>query len=323
MMNKHAIFDAHADTLLRVVEKDTDLTHRCAHTRIDIPRLLQGGVSIQGFAAWIDPEKYKAEAGMVRACQLIDALAEQIVKSSGRLQLADSGLHAEQIASTGSIAALLSLEGGNAINHQIENLYQLWGMGIRSMTLVWTHTHDWADSADGIAYHRGLSEFGKEVIRKMGELGMLPDLSHASEDVCAQVMDLYPGPVIFSHSCCRSLVDIPRNISDGLLKRLASRKGVVGISFYSGFLRNPEEPSRIITVKDVANHIEHAANIAGIDHVGLGSDFDGARDFPGGLEDASGYPALITELESRGFTDDDLAKILHGNFLRVFKSPIE
>ncbi len=321
-MEKTFVFDAHADTLLRVVEQETDLSQICSHTRIDIPRLKLGTVGIQGFAVWIDSVKYPGDLGMERAFQLIQALHQQIQKAPNMMQLAASGEEAEKIALSGKIAALLSLEGGQALNHKSENLYQLWKMGIRSMTLVWTHSHDWADSSDDTPRHQGLSSWGKEIIHQMGELGMIPDLSHASEKTSEQVMELYPGPVIFSHSCCRSLVDIPRNIPDRLLKRLSIRGGVVGISFYSGFMRSSDNPTREITVDDVANHIEHAVTLAGIDHVGLGSDFDGARDFPRGLEDASGYPVLINTLQARGFTSEDLRKILHGNFLRVFKSPI-
>jgi membrane dipeptidase len=189
--------------------------------------------------------------------------------------------------------------------------------GIQYLTLTWMKSHEWADSSTDDPKSNGLSKFGIQVIQEMNRLGMLIDLSHASDKVVDQVFELTTKPVLFTHSNCRALADIPRNVSDEILRKLAKNGGVMGINFYSRYMSTGEN---LVTLETVLDHIDHAVNVAGIDHVGLGSDFDGADQYPKGLEDCSKYPAITEGLLKRNYSDQDIRKILGENFLRIFKA---
>jgi membrane dipeptidase len=253
----------------------------------------------------------------------------------------------------GKVASLLGMEGGHAIENSLGALRAYYRLGVRYMTLTHNVTLDWADAANDAPKHGGLTPFGEEVVREMNRLGMLVDLSHVSPDVMRQAIRVSEAPVIFSHSSCRALTDVPRNVPDDVLALLPKNGGVVMITFVNAFL-SPEaaaasqaadartkerlagvtdkaERARIekevaeaashprVTIAQLADHVEHARQVAGVDHIGLGGDYDGNTDWPEGLEDVSRYPYLFAELIRRGWSDADLAKLAQGNALRVLK----
>jgi membrane dipeptidase len=237
-----------------------------------------------------------------------------------------------RIHKAGKIAALMGIEGGHAIEDSLSALRQFYRLGVRYMTLTHTNTNNWADSAGGInnpaeKRHGGLSDFGREVVREMNRLGMMVDVSHVADDTFQDVIETTQAPVIASHSSCRALTNVPRNLTDDMLKALAQNRGVVMINFYNGFINTeyarpgaqaPAKPANVATMEMLIQHFEHAIKVAGIDHVGIGSDFDGVDGMlPGGMEDVSKLPAITYELLKRGYTDADVKKILGGNMLRV------
>lgn len=255
---------------------------------------------------------------------------------------------------TGTVGSLLGLEGGHAIENSLSLLRLYYDLGARYMTLTHNVTTDWADAALDVPKHHGLTPFGREVVREMNRLGMLVDLSHVSPGTMSSALDVTEAPVIFSHSGARALVDHPRNVPDSILARLPKNGGVVMVPFVVGFVspaafaddqaieaegaaakkRHPSDPAAAraevnawrkahprpgATIANVADHIEHVRKIAGVDHVGIGSDFDGITENVAGLEDVSKYPALFAELARRGWSNEDLAKLADGNVLRVLK----
>jgi membrane dipeptidase len=312
-----AVFDAHVDTLLRVRDRGIDLGQRNTTIYLDIPRAREGGVNHIGFAVWVDPVRFQGEQGFIRANELIDALYSQIAKYPRDLALARNSNEAGTICSEKKIAAFLGIEGGHFIS-STEMLDPFYQRGVRYLSLCWSKTHDWADSAEDAPRWNGLTEYGVQVVREMENLGMLVDLSHSSDRVVEQVFDMATKPVIFSHSCCRSIVNHYRNVTDEMLRKLAQNGGVIGISFYARFLRKEQGSSSRVAIQDLIDHIDHAVQVAGIDHVGLGSDYDGARDYPIDLDDISCLPHITRELCIRGYHERDIKKILGDNFLRVF-----
>jgi len=279
-------------------------------------------------------------------------IARRVIAKYPELQWA---LTADQVRANfkrGTIGSLLGLEGGHAIENSLALLRTYYDLGARYMTLTHNVTLDWADAALDSAKHGGLTPFGKEVVREMNRLGMLVDLAHVSPGTMSAALDVSEAPVIFSHSAARALVDHPRNVPDSILARVPKNGGVVMVPFVTSFVsaavyaddnaldaeraaatkRHPNDPAAVkrevdawrasharpkATIADVANAIEHVRKIAGVDHVGIGSDFDGITDNVVGLEDVSKYPMLFAELARRGWSDDDLAKLADGNVLRV------
>lgn len=254
----------------------------------------------------------------------------------------------------GKIASLLGMEGGHAIENSLGALRAYYDLGVRYMTLTHNVTLDWADAALDSAKHGGLTPFGEEVVREMNRLGMLVDLSHVSPGTMSDALNVSEAPVIFSHSAARALVDHPRNVPDSILARLPKNGGVVMVAFVPGFVSAPihryntewdsvrtvlraqfpgdtakvrealdawraSHPMPHATIADVADHIDHIRKVAGVDHVGIGSDFDGIDQTVDGLEDVSKFPALFAELARRGWTDADLRKLAGGNVLRVMR----
>ena len=256
------------------------------------------------------------------------------------------------------IAAFLTIEGGHTIDDDLRVLQMYHRMGIRSMTLTHARNTNWADSASDTPAHNGLTDFGKEVVREMNRLGMLVDLAHVSDKTFYDALAATSKPVIVSHSSMRAISNVPRNVSDEMLHALGKNGGVIGINFGMGFI-NPKDAEKLrsatdteaeapsltgkaldeyaaqnaqklfgkrskvaATVEDVADHVAHAVKIAGVDHVGIGSDFDGISGTANGLEDVSKMPALVAVLLKRGYTESDLKKILGENFLRVVREVI-
>jgi membrane dipeptidase len=352
------VFDTHADTPQRLFFDQFDLAKRDAEGCVDIPRLREGGVGAIFFALWV-PVEITGAAATRRARDLLGAVLKQIEIHSGELALATSSAEVRAARARNKIAVLLGVEGGHAIDTDLAVLREFHARGVRYMTLTHNAATEWADSSNDTPRHHGLTDFGKQVIREMNRLGMLVDVSHVSDATFYDVLEISRAPVIASHSCCRGLCDAPRNLDDAMIKALASRGGVLHITFHDGFLsqeyananrvlaaeiasreqavsrkfgeneaRNLMELQRLsdesiragklpqVSWEKIVDHIDHAVGIAGADHVGVGSDFDGAF-MPEGMEDASKFPRITEGLLERGYGEADTKKILGENTLRV------
>jgi len=322
----------------------------------DIPRLRAGRVGGQFWSVWV-PVEIKGPEAVQATLEQIDLVKRMAARYPEDLEMASTAADVRRIHRAGRIASLIGIEGGHQINNSLAVLRQMYELGARYMTLTHVLTTDWADAATDAPRHGGLSPFGKEVVREMNRLGMLVDLSHVSPDTMRAALATSEAPVIFSHSSTRALVDHPRNVPDDVLALVAKNGGVVMVNFYPGYVsaaRNQweadlaaerarassppygglyigqperaraalerwqsEHPRPVATLQQVADHIEHVRQVAGIDHVGLGSDFDGISDTAQGLASVDRYPALLAELMRRGWTDAQIAKLAGENVLRV------
>jgi membrane dipeptidase len=346
--------DSHIDTIQRVLVMGEDLGERWDVGHVDIPRLRAGGTHAPFFALWVPVYLSGAEA-VRRTLDLRDAMQSVLDAHKDQIDLATTAADIKRIVKAHKIAAFLTVEGGHTIDDDLRVLRMYYQLGIRSMTLTHSRNNNWADASTDIPEHNGLTGFGKEVVREMNRLGMLVDLSHVSDKTFYDALAVTTKPVIVSHSSMRALSNVPRNVTDEMLWALAKNGGVIGINFGEGFV-NPSDAEALrsdiktetsdssltgralddhaaedvrklfgtrvkvaATVDDVADHIDHAVKIAGIDHVGIGSDFDGISGPPNGLDDVSKMPALIAVLLKRGYGKRDLKKILGENFLRVIR----
>ena len=322
----------------------------------DIPRLRAGHVGGQFWSVWV-PVSLKGPEAVQTTIEQIDLVKRLAAHYPADLEMALTAADVRRIHHAGKIACMIGVEGGNQINNSLPVLRQMYDLGARYMTLTHVLTTDWADSATDAPQHHGLTPFGVDVIHEMNRLGMLVDLSHVSPDTMKAALDASAAPVIFSHSSARALVDHPRDVPDDILALVARNGGVVMVNFASAYVsaaRNQweadraaeqaryntppygglyigqpdrakaaldrwdrEHPKPAATLEQVADHVEHIRKVAGIDHVGLGSDFDGIPDTPRGLEGVDRYPALLVELMRRGWSDPDVAKLAGENVLRV------
>jgi membrane dipeptidase len=283
----------------------------------------------------------------------IDIARRVIDKYPDRLALALSANDIRREFKQGKLASLLGIEGGHAIEHSLGALRAYYDLGVRYMTLTHNVTLDWADAALDSAKHNGLTPFGDSVVREMNRLGMLVDLSHVSPATMSSALNVSQAPVIFSHSAARAIVDVPRNVPDSILRRVTTNGGIVMVPFVTGFVSpavflydqstrptvrdlrqkygsdtaaitralsdwRKTHPEPRATLSQVADQIEYVRKVAGVDHVGIGGDFDGITEVVQGLEDVSTYPTLFAELARRGWSDSDLRKLAGENFLRVF-----
>ncbi|HLW25075.1 MAG TPA: dipeptidase [Steroidobacteraceae bacterium] len=322
----------------------------------DLPRLRAGHVGGQFWSVWV-PVEYPGARAVEVTLEQIDWVKRLCARYPQDLELALTAADVRRIHRAGRIASLIGIEGGHQIDQSLAVLRQMYDLGARYMTLTHVRTTEWADAATDTPRHHGLTPFGVEVVHEMNRLGMLVDLSHVSPETMRAALDASEAPVIFSHSSARALVDHPRDVPDEILKRLAANGGVAMVNFYPGYVsaeRNrwdadraaemaryssppygglyigqPERASAALaqwesthpkpdaTLEQVADHIEHVRQIAGIDHVGLGSDFDGIPEGPRGLGAVDRFPALLEELLRRGWHDMDIAKLAGENVLRV------
>ena len=351
--------DSHNDTLQRVIFEGIDLGKRLPDGMVDLPRLREGGMHVPFFALWV-PMYYHGAEAVRRTLDLRDAMQGVLDKHPDQIELATSGRDIERIVGQKKIAAVLTIEGGHQIDNDLRVLRMYRRMGILSMTLTHFRSNDWADSSTGKPEHNGLTEFGKQVVREMNALGMIVDISHVSDKTFYDALEVTTKPVIASHSSCFTMSDVPRNMKDDMFRALAKNGGVVGVNFSASFLNqkdaetlkkfianhNAKEPelagaaldefaakdakemdeahakTGAATLEDAAECIDHIVKVAGIDHVGIGSDFDGITDVPIGLEDFSKIPALTDALLRRGYKEEDIKKIMGGNFLRVIKEVV-
>ena len=320
----------------------------------DIPRLREGGVGGQFWSVWVPADLPEPEA-LRMGLEQLDVVHRFVEGYPDAFTLATTADEVEAAFRAGRIASLIGLEGGSMIASSMAALRQFHARGVRYMTLTHWRTTRWADAATDPPQHDGLTPFGREVVREMNRLGMLVDLSHVSPETMAAALDVTEAPVIFSHSGARAVTDHPRNVPDEILRRVPANGGVVMAVFLGAFISNevmahvapaqaaeeayvadhPETPAAEIaatrqawladhppprtTIGQVADHIDHLRDAAGIDHVGIGSDFDGGALLPDGLEDVAGFPRLIGELLRRGYSDDDVRAIAVGNVLRVMR----
>jgi membrane dipeptidase len=322
----------------------------------DIPRLRAGHVGAQFWSVWIPVETPGFQAVQLTLEQM-DLVKRMTARYPGDFAMAYSAADIRRIHDSRKIASLIGIEGGHQINGSLAVLRQMYDAGARYMTLTHTTNTPWADSATDTPAHHGLTPFGVDVVKEMNRLGMLVDLSHVSPDTMKAALAASQAPVIFSHSSARALVDHPRNVPDDILRALAANGGVVMVNFatiYVSAARNQwqadraaeqtrfnsppfaglyigqpdrakaalaqwdaQHPRPVTTLAQVADHIEHIRRVAGIEHVGLGSDFDGIPDAPVGLEGVDRYPALLEELMRRGWSDADIAKLAGENLLRT------
>jgi membrane dipeptidase len=356
------VLDTHCDTLLRIADEGLDLGRRASDGHVDLVRLREGGVKAQVFAVFVSP-RYLPGGARRRALELIDALRAELARHADRIALVGSVEEARRAAARGKIAAFIGLEGGYALQDDPAALKLFFERGVRYMTLTWRLNTNWADGGEDRARFGGLTPLGGRIVREMNRLGMVVDVSHASDRTFWDVLATTSRPVIASHSNTRALCDHPRNLSDAMLRALAANGGVIGITYVAAFLdpaflRRYEALKRLhaarwrqvrrvcdrwprrcrdryralmarvaprlprVSLERVIDHIDHAVRVAGIDHVGLGSDFDGYSTGPEELPDAAALPLITERLLARGYSERDVAKILGGNFLRVFREAI-
>jgi membrane dipeptidase len=333
-----------------------DLTRPQPDLMTDFGRLEAGGVGAQFWSVYVPspPAGTPPSASVTQVLEQIDVVHRMVAKYPGQLALALTADDVERARRERKIASLIGMEGGHAIDSSLATLRMMYRLGARYMTLTHSLNTPWADSATDTPAHDGLTPFGVEVVREMNRLGMLVDLSHVSPATMADALDATRAPVIFSHSSARALTNVPRNVPDDILRRLPQNGGVIMITFVPGFVsqevadwgaRETAERSRLASqhgsdtaaidrglaawrganpaprasVLQVADHIDHVRRVAGVDHIGLGSDFDGISSVPVGLEDVSTFPLLLGELITRGYSDEDIRKISYRNILRVLR----
>jgi membrane dipeptidase len=354
----HPVFDGHNDLPWAIREnadapRDVVAYDLRARTKgaTDLERLREGGVGGQLWSVYVPAE---LPGGFARVqLEQIDIARRMIARYPDRLAFATTADEVERAMKGGRVGSLLAIEGGHAIEDSLGALRAYFDLGVRAMTLTHGKTIDWADSATDTARHGGLTRFGEEVVREMNRLGMLVDLSHVSEETMEDALRVSEAPVVFSHSSARALCDHPRNVPDSVLAKMTANGGVVMVTFVNAFLSpewakasgslwkeyeertrgvaDPAERARIrkeirarmpktpVPLALVADHVDHVRKVAGVDHAGLGGDYDGNDAWPEGLSEVSGYPRLLAELARRGWSDEDLGKLASGNILRVMR----
>ncbi|MEG3144263.1 dipeptidase [Sphingomonas sp. RT2P30] len=335
----------------------THLDHGPAHYDTDIARLRKGRVGGQFWSVWVSPD-LPGQEQVEQTLEQIDLVRDIVARYSGDFAMARTAEDVRRIHRSGRMAALIGVEGGGQIDHRLSVLRAYAALGAGYLTLTHSRTLEWADSATDNPQHHGLTPFGESVVRELNRLGMLVDLAHVSEDTMRDALRVSKAPVIFSHSSARALDDHPRDVSDEVFKLVAANGGVVMVNYatpyisdayrrwqadeaaekmrfnappYGGlYIGQPDKaaaamaewrkahPMPQVAMSEVADHIEHIAKVAGVDNVGLGSDYDGVGEqLPEGMADVSTYPALLAELMRRGWSDEDIRKVAGENVLRV------
>jgi membrane dipeptidase len=340
------VIDTHADTPQRFLDEGWEFTGPLGTGMINLDSARRGNLAAEFFAVWVQPEEHAGNfAG--RALALTDAVHEQVRRFPNDLALCLSPSDILAARAAGKFAVLLGLEGGHAIENSLALLRTFHRLGIRYMTLTWANNNEWADSSGDIECHAGLTAFGRDVIREMNRLGMMVDVSHVSDKTFWDVLEVSSAPVIASHSSARAITPSHRNLTDEQLRALAARGGVCMVNFYPAFIdeaRNraweasraerkamheaeakPDRVDRLFAARiprppfdSLIAHFEHIIRIAGIDHVGIGTDFDGIPALPEGIDSAADLPRITEALAERGHSVEDLHKLLGGNLMRVF-----
>jgi len=358
LLSRVPLIDGHNDLPYALREAggmdlaSVDLTEPVSSTQTDLPRIAAGGLGGQFWSVYV-PATLAGEAAVVTTLEQIELVHRMARRYPDRLELALTAADVQRIFAAGRVASLIGAEGGHSIASSMSVLRAMHALGVRYLTLTHNNNVPWADSATDEPAAGGLTEFGRAVVREMQRLGMLVDLSHVSPGTMRDALDVAAAPVMFSHSSARALCDHPRNVPDDVLARLAGNGGLCMVTFVAQFVspecaawdsrvtadmrergldprdidahirvgqeRAAADPRPTATLAQVADHVEHVREVAGIEHVGLGGDFDGTDWLPAGLADVSGYPALFAELLSRGWTGEDCARLAGGNVLRVLR----
>lgn len=356
LLSDHPIIDGHNDLPFELREMfDYDLSAydlgvRQSRTHTDLVRLAEGGVGAQFWSVYV-PASWAGERAVTATFEQIDVVRRLVERYPDRMALAGTADEVRQAWREGKLASLMGAEGGHSIDCSLPVLRAMFTLGVRYLTLTHNDNVPWADSATDLPVLGGLNDFGREVVAEMNRLGMLVDLSHVSTDTMRDALAVSQSPVIFSHSSARAVCDSPRNVPDDVLLTLAGNGGVCMVTFVPYFVSedcrdfteqvrldmtergerpsdwhqfmaaiarySQQNPRPKATVAQVADHVEHVRAVAGIEHVGLGGDYDGCDELPIGLEDVSGYPALIAELVDRGWSSAELAALTGENLLRV------
>lgn len=356
--------DMHADTAQRLLDEDVDIQQQLSDGHFDAVRARTGGLDAQFFSIWVEPQLFgeKGARAMKRADDQIAAVRALAEKHPETWLLAVSAADVRRAATEGKIAALMGLEGGYAIDERLENVRRYYDLGVRYMSPAWSVSTSWAGSSgDDVGKTRGLNEFGKSVVREMNRLGMMVDVSHVSDPAFWDIVNTSTAPVVATHSACRAIADVPRNLTDDMIRALAKTGGVVNVIFYPEHLepgwqllkkkvdaeiaslvrqaseaepgsavqkklardrvRSREFARRLppVNVSRIVDHIDHIVKLVGVDHVGIGSDFDGVQITTADLATVAELPNLTKELLRRGYSESDVAKILGGNMLRVME----
>jgi membrane dipeptidase len=358
------IFDAHIDTPRYFVDEGYRLADEHGYYELDIPRLKKGRVGAVFFGIYAQPQDFAPQLWLPRALECLDALQREVAANPNDMEFAWSAADVERIHKAGKTAALASLEGGHLIADSLGVLRQFHKLGIRYMTLAHFRSNNYADSMTDAEVHKGLSKSGRELVREMNRIGMIVDVSHISDKAVLDAVEESKAPVLASHSSVKAIAPIVRNMPDDVIRAIAKKGGVVCINFHAGYLDKAayevyirNRPARDQEIKDVLalhssdparwelvraiqrryfaqmpkveykmllKHIDHVAKIAGPDHVGLGSDFDGISGMtPAGMEDVSKYPLLVKGLIDMGYSDGDIRKIMGLNILRVLRAAEE
>ena len=347
-----------------MVDEHLDINQRLEDGQLDAVRMKEGGLDAQFFSIWVEPQLYGGggQSAMRRADEQINAVRQMVEKHADSWELARTAADVRRIAGEGKLAALMGLEGGYAIDERLENVGRYYEMGVRYMSPAWSVSTSWAGSSgDEAGRTRGLNDFGKEVVREMNRLGMMVDVSHVSDQTFWDIVNTSTRPVIATHSGCRALANVPRNLTDEMIQALARKGGIACVLFYPEFLEpgwsekkkevdaqiaaevqkaSDEESGGIalkkmardrvrlreyarrlppITISRLVDHIDHIVKLVGIDYVGIGSDFDGIQATPTDLSSVADLPNLTKELLRRGYTEEDVDKILGGNILRAME----
>ena len=316
------VLDSHCDTPTQIF-RGRDLAKDNESAHVDFPKIKRGGVDAAFFALYI-PADLEGEAALEHADRLYACVTDTLAANPDKAALAVTEQQAYENKSKGLFSIFLGLENGSPIGKSLERLREFYDKGVRYMTLCHTKDNEICDScASSEKTWHGLSPFGIEVVAEMNRLGMLIDVSHISDEAFYDVLKYSTQPVVATHSCCRALAGHPRNMTDDMIRALADKGGVIQINFYPLFLDDSFPEAEMFTAprpsyKRIADHIDHVVGLVGIDHVGLGSDFDGIDVTPEGLENASMMPLLFDELRSRGYSEEDLEKIASRNFFNVF-----
>ena len=357
--------DMHADTPQRLLDEQVDLSQRLTDGHFDSVRAREGGLDAQFFSIWVEPQLFGGggRSAMKRADDQIAAVRALAERHPEIWQFATTAADVRRITSEGKLAALAGLEGGYAIDEKIENVERYYNLGVRYMSPAWTESLRWAGSSgDDAGKTRGLNDFGRAVVREMNRLGMMVDVSHVSDKTFWDIINTSTKPVIATHSGCRAITNVPRNLTDDMIQAIAKTGGVVNVIFYPEHLepgwsekkkkvdaeiaaevkrasdrekgdvahkklardrvRREQFAKRLppVTVTRLADHIDHVVKLVGVDHVGIGTDFDGEQSTLSDLADISQLPNLTRELLRRGYSESDVDKILGGNMLRVMEA---
>jgi membrane dipeptidase len=353
------LIDGHNDLVwelrkAREEGEEPDVGGSAPRFHTDLPRLEAGGVRGQFWSVYVPSDLVDPHAAVTMTLEQIEAVLDLLARYQDRLEPARTADDVERIARAGKVASMLGVEGGQSIGGSLGALRILARLGAGYLTLTHNDDTPWADSGTGARAHGGLTAFGEEVVLELNRLGVLVDLSHTSDDTMRQTIEVSRAPVLFSHSNARALCDVSRNVPDDVIELVGRTGGTICVTFVPWFLtaegaaanaaewevtrrlraEHPDDPEAVraamerydeeqpvpaATVSDVADHVDHIRRLAGIDHVGVGSDFDGSPGMPKGLDDVSCYPALFAELAERGYSDDDLQKVAGRNVLRVMR----